>query len=187
MNIMPDYAGLVSLLFTLKRFPDGLGETVLTHEEATKIAALGFAAAPGRWRVPPLPPHLTRGNALLEPLSVGWHDPPITAIRASESVWERPRLESTEESGEITALKSSTEILGGCPNEVECPAPRAVSPTDQTRIRELVGKMRDRASRLTKPMPKRRWQQLYWRYPARIFNLGFQIMLREKSISLEIR
>jgi|SRR5437588_8465459 len=68
-----DYPGLVKLLPLLRTFPDALGETTLTTEEAAHIRSLGFAAEAGRWKVPPLPPELVSGNQLLENFSTGWN------------------------------------------------------------------------------------------------------------------
>jgi|SRR5215472_3368605 len=70
-DLGPDYAALFKTLFTLKRLPDTIGETTLTPEEASEICSLGFAASPGRWRVPPLPPDLTRDTSF-EGWSAGW-------------------------------------------------------------------------------------------------------------------
>src|SRR6266404_4604394 len=69
-----DYPRLVKLLPLLRTFPDALGETTLTTEEAARIRSLGFAAEAGRWTVPPLPPELVRGNQLFENYSEGWDE-----------------------------------------------------------------------------------------------------------------
>lgn len=81
----PDYENLLRLLFRLKRFPDDIGETTLTPAEAMEIRALGFRADPGRWKVPALPPDLTRDTSF-EGWSTGWFTPrsepqPISAER----------------------------------------------------------------------------------------------------------
>src|SRR5258705_12861566 len=83
-----DYPGLVKLLPLLRILPDALGETMLTTEEAARIRSLGFAAETGRWKVPPLPPELVRGNQLLENFSDGWNrlqDDPRRASHAQQS------------------------------------------------------------------------------------------------------
>jgi hypothetical protein len=73
VSATPDYEGLLKLLPRLNRFPDAIGETTLTLEEAEKIRRLGFAADAGPWRVPALPPELTR-DTMSETLSAGWKD-----------------------------------------------------------------------------------------------------------------
>jgi hypothetical protein len=71
MSTAPDYGSLVERLFTLKRLPDAVGETTLTPEEASDIRSLGFHAKAGPWKVPALPPELTR-DTIFETLSIGW-------------------------------------------------------------------------------------------------------------------
>ena len=57
----------------LTRVPDGLGDTRLTEDEAARIRALGFRAAAGPWRVPPLPHRLVAGG-LFESLADRWRE-----------------------------------------------------------------------------------------------------------------
>jgi hypothetical protein len=71
MSPTPDYAALVKLLPTLRVFPDALGWTTLTTEEADNIRSLGFSAEAGHWKVSALPPELTFDTPF-ESLSVGW-------------------------------------------------------------------------------------------------------------------
>lgn len=77
----PDYAALVKLLPTLKHLVDALGDVILMPGEAEKIQTYGFAAHPGRWPVPPVPPELVAGNGLLEHLASRWD--PFWALRRS--------------------------------------------------------------------------------------------------------
>jgi hypothetical protein len=65
-----NYPALVEVLTGLHQIPDGLGETILTYEEATAIRACGFGArASSIWRCPPLPDALVSFNPLLQHLS----------------------------------------------------------------------------------------------------------------------
>jgi hypothetical protein len=67
-----DFPVLIKLLPTLRVFPDALGWTTLTSEEAHEIRKLGFLAHEGRWRLPVLPPELTFDTPF-ESLSVEWY------------------------------------------------------------------------------------------------------------------
>lgn len=86
--------GLLSQLIALKRLPDAIGETTLTPEEASKIRSLGFAADPGPWKVPPVPPQLVGDDQLLAQLSLGWTIQKAEAqvIRGELSLMDRRML-----------------------------------------------------------------------------------------------
>jgi hypothetical protein len=189
MRPPPDYAALVNLLPVFRRLPDATGETTLTPEEAAKIRSFGFAAESGRWKCPPLPPELTRDNSLLEPLSAGWDG--LTLLRAipkNESSLARGTV--SQQSGEAAvAPQLPVEAIDVClgQHKVERPVLPYREDPDAKLVKELLSKMRERAQRADRPMRRRRWQQLYWRYPARIFNRAFGIMVRDRRILLEIR
>ena len=68
-----DFQGLVELLLRLRQIPDGLGDSRLTENEAARIRTLGFRAAAGPWRVPPLPHRLVAGG-LFESLADRWRE-----------------------------------------------------------------------------------------------------------------
>jgi len=85
----PDYAALVKLLPTLKHPVDAVGDVILMPGEAEKIQTFGFAAHPGRWPVPPVPPELVAGNGLLEHLASRWD--PFWVLRRSDE----QRVEAT--------------------------------------------------------------------------------------------
>lgn len=66
----PNYEALIEVLTNLYQIPDGLGETVLTPEEAAAIRGCGFAARAGTtWRCPALPHELVDWNPVLAHLS----------------------------------------------------------------------------------------------------------------------
>ena len=91
-----DYAALVELLSQLSRVPDGLGETILTEEEAEQICALVFPAAPGKWLVPMLPHDLVRGNGLLECLSDAWAQE--ESVEPGDRIWSQDEIRVFEAS-----------------------------------------------------------------------------------------
>ena len=189
MRPPPDYSNLVRLLPVLRRLPDATGETTLTPEEAAKIRSLGFTAESGRWQCPPLPPQLTRDNPLLEPLSAGWNDQSVLPAI--------PRIEGGRESrtarhhgGEASVIQQPpVKQIDACLGQQRIKRPDLPygQDPDTKLVEKLLFKMRERAQRADKPMRRRRWQQLYWRYPAKIFNRAFGIMVRERRIFLEIR
>jgi len=189
MKPTPDYATLVKLLPILRRLPDAIGETTLTPEEAAKIRSFGFAANSGRWKCPPLPPPLTRDNPLLEPLSVGWSEQSVLpAISRIEGIRESET--ARQQVGEVRVTKQPpSKPIDACPgqHEVKRVAPPYKEDQDAKLVKELLSKMRERAQKSYRPMRRRRWQQLYWRYPAKIFNRAFAIMVRDRRIFLEIR
>ena len=189
MKPTPNYATLVKLLPILRRLPDAVGETTLTSEEAAKIRSFGFAANGGRWKCPPLPPPLTRDNPLLEPLSVGWSEQSVLpAISRIEGIRESET--ARQQVGEVRVTKQPpSKPIDVCPgqNEVKRVAPPYREDQDAQLVKELLSKMRERAKKSDRPMRRRRWQQLYWRYPAKIFNRAFAIMVRDRRIFLEIR
>lgn len=180
----PDYASLVKLLTVLKRLPDAMGETILTPEEVARISTLGFQAAPGRWQVPPLPLHLTRGNPLLEPLSIGWVDPPTlpTTPNKSDSVLTHERDVGKERAMPRPSRKCVKEG-----HRATKPVSQPLEAIEEALVQELVSKMNEKAAQLVKPIRKRRWQQLYWRYPAKVFNRAFQILIGQRLILIESR
>ncbi len=71
MSGAPDYAVLLKLLPSLRVFPDALGWTTLTAEEAAKVQSLGFEAQAGRYKLPPFPYELV-ADTMFEHLSIGW-------------------------------------------------------------------------------------------------------------------
>ncbi len=189
MGLTPDYATLVKLLLVLRRLPDATGETTLTPEESAKVRSLGFTAESGRWKCPPLPPQLTRDNPLLEPLSAGWNNQ--SALPAI------PRIESSRESrtarhqgGEAPVTQQPpVKQIDACfgQQRIERPALPYGQDQETKLVEKLLLKMRERAQRADKPMRRRRLQQLYWRYPAKVFNRAFGIMVRDRRIFVEIR
>jgi hypothetical protein len=189
MRPTTDYAALVKLLLVLRRLPDAIGETRLTPQEAAQIRSFGFTAASGNWKCPPLPPHLTRDNPLLEPSSAGWGDLPVLPVIS--------KIEGSLESGTArqhgdqvcVAQELPSDPIAVCPgqHEVKRPVPPYRKDQDAKLVKELLSKMRERAKKADKPMRRRRWQQLYWRYPAKTFNRAFGIMVRDRYIFVEIR
>ena len=189
MRPTPNYALLVKLLPLLRRLPDATGETTLTPEEAAQINSFGFVAESGEWKCPPLPPQLTRDNPLLESLSAGWNDQSVlSAITRIEASVE---LEScTQQVGQVRVVQQPpADWIEAClrQRQVERPVLPYGKDPDERLIKDLVSKMRKRAERLGGPMRRRRWQQLYWRYPARIFNRALGLMVRDRRIFMEIR
>src|SRR6266852_5301260 len=189
MRIAPNYATLVKLLPVLHRLPDATGETTLTPEEAAKIRSFGFTAESGRWKCPPLPPQLTRDNPPLEPLSAGWNDRSVLPAI--------PRIEGSRESETARQPSGEPRVTPQPPvkpiyvclgqHKVEEPVRAYKEDPDAKLVEKLLLKMRDRAQRTDRPILRRRLQQLYWRYPAKIFNRAFGIMVRDRRIFVEIR
>ncbi|HZT32544.1 MAG TPA: DNA/RNA-binding winged helix domain-containing protein [Bryobacteraceae bacterium] len=98
----PEYEALAEVLMRLRNIPDGLGETVLSSEEAAQIRRCGFQARAGcTWRCPPLPDELVRWNPLLHHLSDAidplsrfspWH-PRRAASRRIADIYPLMRIE----------------------------------------------------------------------------------------------
>ena len=181
-----DYGALVKLLPVLRNLVDGCGEVTLAAEEAECIRSLGFEAQSGRWKCPPLPPDMTRDNPLLERLSVGWGEwTPQEVI---------PKNESTRETG--TTNHRSGESPGSQRNPVEWlpernkiaqPTQQPRTEPDPARIEEVASKILKTLQRRGRPIPKRRLQQLLWRYPATVFNLALRTAERRQHIFLQIK
>jgi hypothetical protein len=190
----PDYAGLVRLLFQLRVFPDWLGWTFLSEKEAAAIRSLGFEAVPGYSKVPmPLPPELVVGTPL-EGLSIGWEKFQADLLRASQV--QKPAgqpsggdREVVDPSARFRLREIEVKPIDLCPgqHEVKQPVPPYGEDRDAKLVKELVSKMRERAEKADRPMQRRRLQQLYWRYPGKIFNRAFAIMVRDRRIFLEVR
>lgn len=66
----PNFVRLIPTLHSLRRFPDAVGQTVITAAEAASIRACGFEAQAGRWRCPKLPADLVREDWMLGPLAM---------------------------------------------------------------------------------------------------------------------
>jgi hypothetical protein len=193
MTTVPDYPGLVKVLqYELRHMPDARKEAMLTTEEAARVRSLGFEAAAGRWKVPPLPPELVRGNQLFENYSEGWDELQDGILRTSQiqktagqpSARDREVVDPPAPSlpREIAVGVLRNQELG-----VERPVPAYREDPDAKLVEELVAKMCERAQKADRPMRRRRLQQLYWRYPGKIFNRAFAIMVRDRRIFLEIR
>jgi hypothetical protein len=112
MSTTPDYAALVKLLPSFRSLVDGCGEVTLTSEEAAKIRSLGFAAEPGRWKVPPLPPELVRDNPLLEHLSNGW-DSRQDVTQLPTTIKRRREITSTMVAEVAQKILCEVENAGG--------------------------------------------------------------------------
>ena len=186
MGLTPDYATLVKLLLVLRRLPDATGETTLTPEESAKVRSLGFTAESGRWKCPPLPPQLTRDNPLLEPLSAGWDErAPLQAIAKNEATGETGV--ANQQSGEVRVSRRLPAETVPEYRKTERPTPQPRTAVDSARIEEAASKIVATLQRAGKPIPKRRLQQLLWRYPATIFTSALRMAERRQHISLEIR
>ncbi len=186
MRPTPDYATLVKLLLVLRRLPDATGETTLSPEEAAAIRSLGFTAESGRWKCPPLPPQLTRDNPLLEPLSVGWGErTPLQAIPKNEGAQEI-RAANQRKGGARVSRRHPVEAVPER-HKTERPSPQPRAAADSARIEEAASKIVATLQRAGKPVPKRRLQQLLWRYPATIFTSALRMAERRQHISLEIK
>ena len=185
-NTPPDYLNLVKLLLVLHNLVDACGEVVITFQEASKIRALGFPAEPGRWKCPPLPPELTRDNPLLEPLSVGWGErTPLQAIPKNEC--PREIGAASPRRGEARTSRRHPVVTVPERHKCERPTPQPRTAPDSARIEEAASKIVAALQRAGEPIPKRRLQQLLWRYPATIFTLALRMAERRQHISLEIR
>ncbi len=186
MSGTPDYESLVKLLPVLRNLVDACGEVTLTTEEAERILSLGFGAKSGQWRCPPLPPELTRDNPLLEPLSVGWGKrTPLQAIPKNEGIRETGI--ANQQSSEVRVSRRHPVVTGPEYRKTERPTPQPRTKSDSARIEEAASKIVATLQRAGKPIPKRRLQQLLWRYPAMIFTSALRMAERRQHISLEIR
>ena len=186
MTRTPDYESLVKLLPVFGNLVDACGEVTLKAGEAERIRSLGFEAQSGRWKCPPLPPELTRDNPLLECLSAGWGD--RTPLQAT------PKREGTRETKAAKQQGSEVRVSRRHPVEAvpeyhktERPTPQPRTKPDSVLIEEAASKIVATLQRAGKPVPKRRLQQLLWRYPATIFTPALRVMERRQRIFLEIR
>lgn len=185
MTRTPDYESLVKLLPVLGNLVDACGEVTLTADEAKRILSLGFKAESGRWKCPPLPPELTRDNPMLERLSAGWGErAPLQSI---------PKNEGTREMGAPNQQGGEAQVSRRHPVEAvpeyhttERPTPQPRTEPDFARIEEAASKIVEALQRAGKPIPKRRLQQLLWRYPT-VFTSALRILERRQHIFLEIR
>jgi hypothetical protein len=182
MSIPRDYAALVKLLPTLRVFPDALGWTTLAAEEASKICLLGFEAQSGRWKCPPLPPELTRDNSLMMPLSAGWGE--RTPLGESEE--KRATGTVRQQHGEDHVTPRPPVEAAPEHHKLERPTPQPRTEPDSELIEEAASKIVETLQRAGKPIPKRRLQQLLWRYPT-FFTSALRILERRQHIFLEIR
>jgi hypothetical protein len=156
-----DYESLVRLLPTLRNLVDACGEVMLTSEEASKIRSLRFSAEAGRWKCPPLPPHLTRDNPLLEPLSAGWDERSLLdeAPNSGRSMAQRAACQQ-DRHAHLTRGRSVEAVdmsLGSC--EAERPVQLLAAGPDWERIEEAASKIEETLVRSSKPLTKRRLQQ----------------------------
>jgi len=69
---MPHYPGLIRLLVAAPNRASAVGDMILTAAEAALLRACEFSsAAPGPWRIPPLPAALVRAYGLPKTLAAG--------------------------------------------------------------------------------------------------------------------
>lgn len=181
-----DYSALIKLLLSLKQFPDSLGETRLTPEEAAKINKLGFEAAPGLWRAPPLPPDLTRDNPLLEPLSSGWDH------RSREQITTSTVNNRAEQRGMpiLVPARLATEgpgVHAGSHQyrQAQSSPPLRRRQADPRLVALVASKIKLALQRSGGQMTKRRLQMRFWRYGAAVFNEALRYLLDRGMIQLK--
>ncbi len=191
----PDYAALVKLLPTLKHPVDALGDVILMPGEAEKIQTYGFAARPGRWPVPPIPPELVAGNGLLEHLASRWD--PFWALRRSveEPVEATHAVLSPDAAvpGGVLATQPAPPTTMGVPVGVDQPdldnkpagprtdrrEPNARS-TGQVQILRLL-------ERHGGHMQRRLLQQKCWRRTREEFNQAVAALIEQQVVSKRAR
>jgi hypothetical protein len=162
MSTTPDYAILVKMLPTLRVFPDALGWTTLTAEEADKIRLLGFSAEAGRWKVSALPPELTFDTPF-ESLSVGWYTPrscfQLVHTRAHSQYREIQfglPLEA-EVKADVSAITSDSNLKPVGREQEQCPPADAGKPEIAARILR---------ARHDQSRARRLFMEKLWRLPA---------------------
>jgi hypothetical protein len=196
MSAAPDYLGLVKLLPALRVFPDAIGETTITFEEAARIRSLGFAAEAGRWKVPPVPLDLVRDSPLLEHLSAGWDSRNAAPITVPQRQGERnnevasgqvlkpaPTLQSSP-SGSPAARQHTTETsqpVSLIHSLGQDPEP------DRKLVEKALSKILAAVDRAGGKITRRRLQQKLWRYSAEVFNRALRAAVRHGCITLEMR
>jgi len=124
---------------TLRVFPDALGWTTLTVEEADKIQSLGFSSESGRWKVSALPPELTCDTPF-ESLSVGWYTRswpqlvPTSAKPQEREIQVGSPLEAAVKA-ELSAITSDSAPKPlGCERD-PCPSTSTATPKVAPKIR----------------------------------------------------
>ena len=188
--MVPDYPALVGLLPTLHNLVDACGDVTLTAEEANKIRALGFAdAKSGPWKCPPLPPHLTHANPLLEPLSAGWDERSHLSEVQHRERDNTPQVISQYDGMAQLGPEHSVETVDVPPPHCNAKRRKQLSSLsseepDWKRIDEAASKIEGTLKRAGKPMKRRRLQQLLWRYPATVFNAALDMLWRQQRIFL---
>jgi hypothetical protein len=186
MSAAPDYASLLTLLPSLRVFPDALGWTTLMAEEAAKIRSLGFSADAGPWKVPAVPPRLTRDTPF-ESLSAGWNDRP--SWRATPGSEDRQKTKTiSEQYGEAPSAPHRSVKAGDVrPEHYKAgrPAPSRED-LDPNRIEEAATKVVEAIKREGGEINRRRLQQKLWRYRAPIFNQALRLLARcSQQITLD--
>ena len=155
-----DYERLVELLVRLRRTPDGLGDSLLTEDEASRIRGLGFRAAAGPWRVPPLPHRLVAGG-LFESLADCWRE---------------------QENREY--LNAGGATSEPCEGEIQVPDyparklhPVEESPSSDDEVRILAAVRRNGCC-----VRKRVLQKLFWRMRANRFNAALESLIQKTVV-----
>ena len=159
----PNYEGLLKLLYRLKRFPDAIGVTTLMPAEAMEIRALGFRADPGRWKVPALPPDLTRDTSF-EGWSTGWF-----TLRSEP----QPISASVENQARQARIPSC-----------DTSHPDIVTPSRETKEQRLMRSMRGAVKRRGR-IKLRRLQQLMGRHSACLFRRVLEQLIVNRTMRLE--
>lgn len=184
MSDTPDYAALVNLFPILRNCVDGCGEVTLTVEEAERIRSLGFVADAGRWKVPPLPFELVRDNPLLENLSIGWDtyhaENPVTAANGTRKDVEVRRNKIGSEYGFQAPV--TPDRISAINNPI--PTRTRVSQWNDPQVLALSLKIQGAIQRHGGQIAKRRLQQRFWRYPARIFNQALERLVIRGQVIL---
>ena len=158
-----DFQGLVELLLRLARIPDGLAKTDLREDEAARIRALGFPAAAGPWRVPPLPHRLVAGG-LFELLADRWREQENRKYLNGDGATSEP-----------------------CEVEIQLPNyparklhPVEKSPSSDDEVRILAALRRNAAC-----LKRRILQRRLWRMKASRFNVAIESLAERRVVSLD--
>jgi hypothetical protein len=187
MSLAPDYEGLLKLLPRLRQFPDATGQTSLVAAEATEIRSLGFWAEAGPWRVPALPPELTR-DTMFESLSADWGAPRTDSQPLPDTDSRRDCITPTGEDPEVPAQKMPALLGHACREHPRTNAPivssRQSPEADQKLVEKCASKIEAAAQAAGGEIDRRRLQQKLWRYKARIFHHALTYLAQRGRITL---
>lgn len=187
----PDYAALVRLLPTLKHAVDALGGVILTPGEVEKIQPLGFAAHPGRWEVPPIPPDLVAGNGFLEHLASRWD--PFWALRRDDrdamhathpvhqpGIVRDAAISPTPPTETAAEIDTCHQKVDRCYTEPASAATERPEPIARSKVKLQILHLLERHGG---QMRRRLLQQKCWRRTAEEFNQALAALIAQQVVT----